>query len=356
MRISAWPAYKFRDRNPYTALLYSHMTDAEIDEFSPALLLKQKYSIWHIHWPESFLHYSSLSLAMAKSCMILGLMDLARRRGVKIVWTVHNLGSHEQLYPVFERWFWPQFTKRLDGFISLSESGMRAAQERHPHLKDISGTVIPHGHFREEYPVGPNDLRQELGLSPQARVLLSFGAIRSYKNLPELIQAFRNLQQPDVVLLVAGGCRDARLETSIRHEAKDVPNIHLAIRHIPRESVYRYFHACDLVVLPYREILNSGTAILALSFGKPVLVPQKGAMAELQNSVGGSWISTYAGVLGADTLSAAMDWARANDRSNAPPIDSLCWDRIAAATLAAYKALSNQHNSSSRRFLEEAYE
>jgi glycosyltransferase involved in cell wall biosynthesis len=170
-------------------------------------------------------------------------------------------------------------------------------------------------------------------------VLLFFGAIRDYKNLPELMKAFRDWEKRDAVLIVAGNCRDPRLEAAIRKQAADVPNLHLEIRHIPRESVYRYFYAADLVVLPYREILNSGTALLALTFGKPVLVPHKGAMAELQANVGNSWISTYPNSLRADILDSAMEWARTNQRSTSPPIDSLCWDHIAAATLNAYETI-----------------
>jgi beta-1,4-mannosyltransferase len=39
--------------------------------------------------------------------------------------------------------------------------------------------------------------------------------------------------------------------------------------------------AADLIALPYKEILNSGSAILALSFDRPILVPAAGALAEL---------------------------------------------------------------------------
>jgi len=216
---------------------------------------------------------------------------------------------------------------------------MQAAQDRHPQLRDLFGTVIPHGHYKEEYPVGPNDLRQQLGIPQHARVLLFFGAIRDYKNIPGLMKAFQEWQQQDAVLIVAGYCRDARLETAVRKQAEKIPNLHLEIRYIPKDSVYRYFSASDLVVLPYREILNSGTALLALTFGKPVLVPRKGAMAELQNNVGNTWIFTYPDVLQADTLASAMEWARNTQRPSAPPIDSLCWDRIAAATLNAYEAI-----------------
>ena len=59
-----------------------------------------------------------------KSQAVLSLIDFARSRGTKIVWTVHNLASHERRYPRLEKWFWRAFLRRLDGFITLSESGL----------------------------------------------------------------------------------------------------------------------------------------------------------------------------------------------------------------------------------------
>jgi len=40
-------------------------------------------------------------------------------------------------------------------------------------------------------------------------------------------------------------------------------------------------NASDWVILPYQNILNSGSALLGLSFGRPMIVPQKGSLPEL---------------------------------------------------------------------------
>ena len=66
-----------------------------------------------------------------------------------------------------------------------------------------------------------------------------------------------------------------------------------------------YLPATDLVVLPYRDILNSGSAVLALSFDRPVLVPRRGSLGDLQNHVGRQWVRTYEGDIGAAELEAA---------------------------------------------------
>ncbi len=145
-------------------------------------------------------------------------MDLVRLKGTKILWTVHNLRSHEHLHPQLDTWFWKAFTQWLDGYISLSKVGMTAAQERFPRLKNLPGFVIPHGHYRKEYPdgVSSQQARALLKIPPSAKVLLFFSRIRSYNP----------------------------------------------------------------------KILNSGSALLVLSFGCSVLVPLQGALSELQTQVG----------------------------------------------------------------------
>ena len=39
--------------------------------------------------------------------------------------------------------------------------------------------------------------------------------------------------------------------------------------------------ACDACVLPYRQVTTSGAAILALSFGVPVVAPRMGCFVDL---------------------------------------------------------------------------
>lgn len=343
LRILAWPAFNTREQNPYAYLLYSHLPGAEVEEFSIGKLLTRRYDVWHIHWPEMFLNVEhTAATAALKSQAVLSLIDFARSRGTKIVWTVHNLASHERRYPRIEKWFWRAFLRRLDGFITLSESGLRSARERFPQLRRLPGTVVPHGHYRGEYPDdNRKDCRERLGIPANAKVVLFFGWIREYKNVPGLIMAFRGLNDPDATLLLAG--REFQ-KSGASKSAGSVPElaggdarIHMHLRHVPNDQVQTFFGAADLVALPYREILNSGTALLALSFNRPVLVPHKGAMAELQAQVGRNWVRTYQGELNAERLADALQWAQEEPRAKIAPLDTLDWNRVGEQTLAAYR-------------------
>ena len=340
MRVIAQPAFAGRNDNPYTWLLYQPM-HAQVTDFSYRSALAGRYDILHLHWPERELNvYRGSMKAGARLRLRLALLDVLRARGTKVVWTVHNLSSHEGLHPRIESWFWPEFTKRVDGYIALSETGRLAARERFPNLANIPGYVIPHGHYRGEYPVDANvDARKELGIAAGAKVVLFFGLIREYKNVPALIRAFRDLADEELVLLIAGRPNSEALAEQLRGQSAGDARIRLHLHSIPIERVQYFFRAADLVALPYRDILNSGTALLALSFNRPVLVPGRGAMSELRAGIGADWVRTYAGELDGEELQRALRWAIENSRPPEAPLSSLEWPKIAEQTLQAYSEI-----------------
>jgi glycosyltransferase involved in cell wall biosynthesis len=336
MRVIAQPAFNARNDNPYTWLLYRHMA-ADVTDFSYRRALAARYDIFHIHWPELELNaFRSSIKAAARLRLKLSLIDAIRARGTRIVWTVHNLKSHDVMHPRLERWFWSEFIKRVDGYIALTSSGREAAKERFPGLARVPGFVVPHGHYRGEYPVDADiDARGELNIPSGAKVFLSFGQIRDYKNIPTLIRVFRRTKDKDMVLCIAGRPNPQSLSEELQREAAGDSRIRLHMQTIPKERVQFLFRAADLVVLPYRDILNSGSALLALSFNRPILVPARGAMGELQASVGMDWVRTYQGNLDDNELTQALTWATA-PRPKEAPLDDLEWTRIAGQTLKAY--------------------
>ena len=340
-RVLAWPAFLNRFLNPYNWLLYTHMArlGARVDEFTPTRLLRTgRYRVWHLHWPDFILNQRSERLARAWLGLLLRLIDSARRRGVKVVWTVHNLRAHEGCHPGLERWFWPRFTRRLDGYICLTETSRRAAIERFPALRTLPGSVVPHGHYRGVYAdsLTRSQARAALDLPQRARVYVFIGHVRPYKNVPALVAEFRRLADPRAVLLVAGRPHSPELRGEVERAAGNDPRVRLELGFVPGRRVQLYLRAADLVVLPYAEILNSGSSLLALSFDRPILVPSKGSLRELQSQVGADWVRTYDGVLDAAVLADGMRWALETGRGDLAPLEMFDWTSVARGTLEAF--------------------
>lgn len=343
MRVMALPAFLNRASNPYNALLYSAVARAGVgvDDFSVWKLLVARPDVLHVHWPDYFFSAPRPWETAAKALGFVLLIGSVRLRRTPVVWTVHNLRAHEQRHARLEARLWRWFVRRIDGYIALTAGGQAAALARFPTLGSRPGFVIPHGHYRDEYPdqVGRDAARADLGLPHLAPVVCFLGAIRSYKNVPELVDAFRLVSDPAWRLVIAGKPSPADLGPALAGRAAAEARIRLDLEFVPRERVQLYLRAADLLVFPYRDVLNSGSALLALSFGRPILVPERGAMAELRQTVGAEWVRTYWGELRAETLVEAMAWATTTPRDERPVLRELDWDEIANQTVLAYKAV-----------------
>ena len=143
---------------------------------------------------------------------------------------------------------------------------------------------------------------------------------------------------------MVGRAFDAVVEREIREAADGASNVRLDLRWVPTEEVQTFFAASDLVVLPYRRILNSGALMLALTLACPVLVPDLGSMRDQQARFGAEWVRLYPGELTPEDLAAACAWA-ARQRDREPDLAGGDWVRIAQQTRAVYGALLSRPQS-----------
>lgn len=341
LRVLAWPAFRKQDANPYGALLATALRErgVNVDDWTPWRALTRSVDLWHLHHPDTVVYPRSSLHAATGAAALDVLLRIAARRGVRIVWTVHDLASNDGLHPRIERRLWRSLVPRIDALICLAEGSVGAARDRFPELRDVPTFTIPHGHYRDVCRTGLSraDAREALSLPADVRVLLHFGLVRPYKNLPHLITTFRRIDDPRLVLLVAGKPYDARIEREVRELAAGCPRIRLDLRWIPPESVETYFAASDLVVLPYRRVHNSGAVLLALTLARPVLVPDLGNMREHRTTYGPRWVMLFEGDLTAADLTDAA--ARCDVTDLAPPdLSDVGWDAIAERTIDVYES------------------
>lgn len=136
--------------------------------------------------------------------------------------------------------------------------------------------VVPHGNYIGYYVnnVSRSEARRKLGLPADSFVYLFLGLLRPYKGLEDLFAAFQKLEGPKARLLVAGRVFGAtRYESELKKLSRIDPRINLVPEFIANESIQVYLKACDVFVLPYKDITTSGAAFLALSFGRPIIAP-----------------------------------------------------------------------------------
>ncbi|WNZ47629.1 glycosyltransferase family 4 protein [Leptolyngbya boryana CZ1] len=342
MRVIAKPAYKNRTKNPYNWLLYHHLEHlgADIHDCSLLRCLFERYDILHVHWPEDGLNAREYSQVFYRLLSLFLIVKLAKCKGAKLVWTSHNYRAHERHYPRLEKCFWQTFLNQIDGYISLSHQGREILLHSFPQLQQKPCLVSSHGHYQDAYPndVDRQTARDRFSILPDQFVIAHFGRIRQYKNVPHLIETFRQLPDPKLVLLIAGAPETKEIQHCILEGATNDPRVQVNLETLREEEFQYYLQAADLVILPYFEVLNSGSALLSLSFGCPTLLPNKGSMRELQEQVGKQWIKLYEDELTVSVLKDAISWASIN-RFDSIDLSHFDWDEIAQETFDFFKLL-----------------
>jgi glycosyltransferase involved in cell wall biosynthesis len=268
--------------NPYCDLLYGRLTDLGVDvdadpklSFAWLVQNRRRVGVLHLHWPEFYYRGRAGAATVRALAGFLACVALARGLGYRIVWTIHNALPHE-----------PHPADRLVRWILMRVARTavhsRAARRALPPGGALP-VVVPHGHYIGVYPdtVTRRDARARLGISAGDRVLLFFGQVRDYKGIADLVQAFRSVRDPHVKLVVAGRPAASADAEALRRLAADDERIQLHLRYVPDDEVQVFFRSSDFVVLPYRNVLTSGVAVLALSFGRPLVVPRLGCLQDL---------------------------------------------------------------------------
>jgi len=235
-----------------------------------------KPEIFHILWNNKFETFDRTLLMLYYKAL-----------GKKIVLTAHNVNARKRdsndsrLNRLTLR-----IQYRLADHVFVHTESMKRELIDDFGVEVSRVTVIPFG-INNAVPITsltPAEARQRLGIRDRDRAILFFGRITLRKGLDFLIAAFHKILvgRDGYHLTIAG--RPERCETywtaiqeTIREDVQG-GRVLLRADFIPDEETELYFKAADVLVLPYRQIYQSGVMFLGYSFGLPVLAADVGSM------------------------------------------------------------------------------
>ncbi|MGA7160095.1 MAG: oligosaccharide flippase family protein [Bacteroidota bacterium] len=238
--------------------------------------------ILHFHFVHRVYEHKSYLNSLFKAARFLTALALCRIGGVRVVWTYHNERAHEFAHRKLERIFLSAFAIMNDEIISLSLKGKELLWDSFGRSEAISFT--PHPNYRGLYPdsISPNLARKRLGIKRSDMVYLFFGKVLPYKGVSELVDVFRNWNPKiSVRLFIVGEICDVALRAEIQKCALNDSRITIVNQYISENETQLYMRSADFGILPFREILHSGTAMLFSSFDCPIIVPNLGWFPEI---------------------------------------------------------------------------
>lgn len=145
-------------------------------------------------------------------------------------------------------------------------------------------TKIPHPSYAGAYPEDDFDCRMEYGIDRDVFLFVFTGAIRPYKNIELIIDTARYFKNEglDAAFLVIGRCNDREYFKKLQQRATDLDNVTLISEYVPNERLVSLVRSSDALLLPYNmnSSLNSGTAVLAFTYGRTVVCPRIGTIKE----------------------------------------------------------------------------
>ena len=273
--------------NPYHGLIYSALEGQYVAEKGTAesalTYLRQKTSrLMHIHWEENQLRKcaSEAEADLISERFVEAIREYSEKGG-KILWTLHNLSAHENE-------FQQQLTNIRQALGRYSNCALAHNLAACEMLQQDIGCPpsrivhLEHPAYTGFYPAMEGSWR------PVRGQFLLFGLLRAYKGIEFLMEATARSPaaiSPDFTLRIRGNVLpndpfSANVERFGKRKTVD-----LEIGRVADEDVAPLFQTANAVVMPYSRFLTSGVALLAVTYGVPLVAPNTPQMRELLPSV-----------------------------------------------------------------------
>src|SRR5262249_946200 len=138
--------------SPYLDQLYAPMAALGVDvrrgrprHALPALLLGRGPRILHLHFFDELTQRHGQIATAARSLLFLARLAALRRRGVRLVWTAHNLEPHELHHPAWGFLVYRTVARWAETVIAHSQAARELLDARYGPLSRCD--VVPHGSY-----------------------------------------------------------------------------------------------------------------------------------------------------------------------------------------------------------------
>jgi glycosyltransferase involved in cell wall biosynthesis len=238
--------------------------------------IKIKPTYIHFDWITSYYYRRSLWMTILSiPIFMIQLLIVRYILNIKLVWTLHNIQPHDSNHNKIHAFCRRFFAKQCTWIRIFSEDSLHRAQKALNIINKFK--VVPEGSYVDYYKntLNMEEARSRLGLQLDNFVFLYLGSIKPYKGIENLLDSFKILNIENSKLIVAGKSFNLDYLKSLNF---DQPRVQFRDDFIPDDELEQYFNAANVVVLPFNNVENSGSVILAMGFKKPIIAPKIGVV------------------------------------------------------------------------------
>jgi glycosyltransferase involved in cell wall biosynthesis len=233
--------------------------------------------------PPDVVHVQYLPMLQSRLPLDLWFAQFCRRRGSRIVLTVHDLLPHDT--GEAHKQTFRDLYRMVDGIICHSGNISTRLQAEFS-VPEEKISVIPHGPFFYDLTATNSEQTlQSFNLEPGKLLVLWQGIIFPYKGIDLLLDAWQQVEavgNHDASLLIVGtGAPEFAEEIRNQISRLGLKRVKLHLRFISTEELVALYRAADIVVYPYRAITTSGALATGLALGKTVVASNLPVFREL---------------------------------------------------------------------------
>ena len=289
--------------------------------------------LFHLH----FIDELNLDLTQTRR-----LIEQLRRTSTPIIWTGHDLITHDKDYarfgPIFAEW-----ATACDGMIHHSRYGEQRIRERYEFRDDCEHTVIAMAYRREIGDRSPKEPRASLevayGVAPAPIRIGLIGTPRVERKVVDFLEGVSRSSNRDIQVV----CWSLRRgETFDQDERIAIAEVR---RHVDDEEIARRLALCDLIALPIDpdgDMLTTGLAADAIGMGLGMLISDWGYLVETAGDAG-IMCGHDADVIGAALDRLSVDDVRRAKSASALLRESRTWDGARGPLLEFYERVLAKH-------------
>ncbi|MBV1901299.1 MAG: glycosyltransferase [Kordiimonadaceae bacterium] len=234
--------------------------------------------IAHYHWLYNAMKGAKNAQdAAAMASVFLDKVRAQKGAGHTVIWTVHNILSHNSAFPEEEATLRAEMAKLAD-HIHIMNPDTVALCAPYYEVPEHKVFHVPHPSYSGVYGdyLSKAEARHTLGLQAEDKVFLLFGSMMPQKGSLRFLAQLDALQKAfegRARIVIAGKANDEAYMAKVMQLIAGRGDVQLHSGYVSDQQVQLYFKAADVAVCPYALTLNSGVVMTAASFGRSSVVP-----------------------------------------------------------------------------------